>query len=136
MLRGSPPAAVLFMLILAALACSVEYSTAHFENPTLYKDPAGDERTRTYTPDETFYCITELVDADVGSQVRAVWVALPGEDSETDTQTDVAETTLETGNGPLTFEAAPPESGWATGPYRLDLYLDGETKTSVTFSVK
>jgi hypothetical protein len=136
MRHWATPAAVLLTLILAALACSVAISTAHFEDPTFYKDSTFKERTRTYKPDETFYCAMKLVDADDGSEVRAVWIALPGEDSDSDAETVVDETTTEADNGLLAFATSPPESGWTRGAYRLDLYLNGEKKTSVTFSVK
>ena len=50
------------LLIAAALACSVEYSTAHFENAALFQDANGETRTRAFKRSDTFYCITNLKD--------------------------------------------------------------------------
>lgn len=135
---------LLGLLALAALACRISISTAHFADPRLYKDPNGDTSTRSYGPDDTLTCRTTLKDADAGTGIRAEWqrALVDEQDGATDGATitgyeTVAETDLISGGGLLVFEAAPPDAdGWPKGPYRLRLYLDGDHKETLEFSVK
>jgi hypothetical protein len=131
----SPRWLIVFLaLALAALACSINFSTTHFEDARLVTDATGDERARSYAPGDTFYCTVTLVDAEDGSTVHAAWIAVDADGTQRGSV--VAETTLETGSGPLTLEAAPPDSGWPPGAYRLDLYVDSARKESIEFSVQ
>ena len=118
---------VLGLLVLAALACSVEFSTAHFADARMVKDAAGEQTARTYRPTETFFCLTELKDADGEVQVKAVW---------RNAENTVSEETITTGNGNLHFEAEPPAEGWEKGGYSLELWLEGDKKKTLTFTVK
>lgn len=131
-----PVRIVLALVAFAALACSVSASTAHFKNARLVEDPAGDVKVKTYSLDAAFYCVVELREAGAGTGVRAVWQrAMVDGDTVTGWET-VAETEMESGSATLTFDAAPGADGWLPGDYRLRLYLEGDHKQTIPFTVK
>jgi hypothetical protein len=60
-----------------------------------------------------------------GGKVKAVWVAENlGEDYPPDYKIDEASATVESQNAHGVFTLARPEDGWATGDYRVELYVD------------
>jgi hypothetical protein len=126
---------VLALLIAAALACSVEVTTSRFQTAGLYKDPDGQTKTRTFAPQDTVYCLVQLKNAkDDRATLRAVWLAA-AQDQSPDS-TIISDTEVQTGNGTVRFEAAPPEGGWLPGNYRVELYLNGDKRQTLDFKVK
>jgi hypothetical protein len=127
--------ATLALLVLAALACRFEVSTAHFETPRLYNSPDAGDSTRSFKPDDAIYCVVALKDVKDSASVAAVWTRIEGEGPDA-VETDIARTELATGSGTLTFDLQPPEEGREKGRYKITLYLDGDPKESIEFRVK
>ena len=124
---------VLALLIVAALACSVEVTTTRFQTAGLYKDPDGQDKTRTFAPQDTVYCLVQVRNAKDGqATVRAVWIAVQDQSPDS----TISDKEVQTGNGTVTFEAAPPEGGWPPGDYRVELYLNGDKRQTLEFKVK
>ena len=124
---------VVSLLLAAALACSVAFSTAHFENVKLYKTPDREGMVaRTFAPDEAFICLTDFVDAPEPLAIEAVWSRL----DEAGQWVTVASEALEAATGPLTFIATPPADGWEAGTYRVELRIEGDGKAVVEFKVR
>jgi hypothetical protein len=125
------------LLAVAALACSIDVSTAHFENARLYKTAAGDDSTRSFEPDDTVFCIVDLKDVEGELPVRAVWSQIEeSEEGEIVTQTALGEQAFDSANARLVVELSPPDGGWPKGRYVIDLYLDGDKRETLNFSVK
>ncbi len=124
------------VLLLAALACSVTVTTAHFENVRLYRE-ADRESTavRAFSADETIFCLADLKDADGQVPVRAEWVRLPKEKTDPPRATVVRQE-LVTSDGLVTFEAPPPDGGWTPGPHRVELYVDDHRTASLDFTIR
>jgi hypothetical protein len=125
------------LLIAAALACSVKYSTAHFENAALFREASGETRTRSFKQDETFYCITDL--KDTGAKPLPVKMEMVQIVTHEDGTQEAIVTTSEgydSLSDKLIFTLAPPASGWAKGDYQVRLYLDGEKKQALDFKIK
>lgn len=124
------------VLLLAALACSVTVTTAHFENVRLYRE-ADRESTaaRTFSADETIFCLADLKDADGQVPVRAEWVRLPQEKTDPPRATVVRQEFVAS-DGLVIFEAPPPEGGWMPGPYRVELYVDDHRTASLDFTIR
>ena len=131
-----PVVIVLVLLAAAALACSITVSQARFENAKLYKTPAGDDSTRSFKPDNTVYCILQIKDVDGELPMRIIWTHLDEHDDETVTRTEIAQEERAVSDGPVTFELTPPADGWPRGGYQAELYLDGDHKESLPFSIK
>jgi hypothetical protein len=124
------------LLIAAALACSVTYSTAHFENAALFRDANGETRTRSFRPDETIYCIVDL--KDVGAEplpVKMQTVRIVTHEDDTPEEIIVTSEDYDSRSDKLTFTLTPPAEDWAKGDYQVRLYLDGEKKQALDFKV-
>jgi hypothetical protein len=127
--------AVIAVLALAALACSFSASSANFADAYMAVDSEGTVRTTTYGPGDVFYAIVDLANAPDTTEVRAVWTAVNVEGEAPDTLID--EASITTGDAILTFDLANSAGMiWPNGAYRVDLYLNGELKDSLSFSVQ
>jgi hypothetical protein len=127
----------LALLIAAALACSVTFSTAHLENAAVYRDPGGEIRTRSFGPDDAIYCLVDL--KDTGDEALEVRMILKQVMTLDDTRTEAVEITREertSRSGRLTFTLSPTADGWQKGAYQVELYLDGDKKMTLDFRVK
>ena len=129
----NPAWLVAILMVASVLACSIEISTAHFDEPLVAKDPQGEERARAYTPGETFYCVVTLKNAPDDTRAKAIWRAVEVAGQEPDII--IGETEVTSGNGTITFEAAPPEGGWPRGNYQVELYLNGNKTDTIPFQV-
>jgi len=132
------PLLVIIMIGAAALACSVEFSTAHFEDAATYTDPRREDRTRVFTPDETVHVIVTLKDVEGTIPVKAVWKQVIVEtegDRETEREVELFTQEQTSGNGTMIFEHAPPDA-WEKAAYKVELYLDGDRRETVEFKVK
>ncbi len=124
------------VLLLAALACSATVTTAHFENVRLYRE-ADRESTaaRTFSADETIFCLADLKDADGQVPVRAEWVRLRAEKTDPP-NVMVVRQELAAGDGLVIFEAPPPDGSWVPGPHRVELYVDDHRTASLDFTIR
>jgi len=113
------------VLMLALTACNFSASTANISSAKMARDQDGKQPTKTFSPDEPFYCIVELSNAPKDTKVRAVWVADKVEGAKPNTKIDEAKTT--SGSGQLQFNLSN-QGPWPTGGYRVDLYLNDAKK--------
>ncbi len=125
------------LLIAAALACSVEYSTAHFEKAALFQDANGETRTRAFKRSDTFYCITNLKDTgDTPLPIKLEMVRIITHDDGTREEIAITSEARESSSDRLIFTLTPPAEGWERGDYQVRLYLDGEKKQTLEFKIK
>ncbi len=130
-MRHVPVWITLALLIAAALACSVEWSTAHLENAGTYNDAAGTTKTRGFKPADTIYVRVDLKDTD--DEARDVDMVL--QQVGTPETNEIDRERLTTTSGPLIFTLTPPTDRWERGDYRVELYLDGDKKETLEFQV-
>ncbi len=127
--------AVPLLLTLAALACSVTVTTAHFENVRLYREPNRESAAaRAFDRDETIYCLADLKKAEGASAVRADWILLP-EQTPSAPQVIVSQS-REAADGLVIFTATPPPDGWLPGSYRVELYVDDYRTAALDFVIR
>ncbi|GIV81648.1 MAG: hypothetical protein KatS3mg051_1002 [Anaerolineae bacterium] len=123
------------LLALAALACSVRVTTAHFENVRLYREPdRASTAARAFDSDETIYCLADLKKAEGASAVRADWILLP-EQTPGALQV-IASQAHEAEDGLVVFAATPPPGGWPPGSYRVELYVDDYRTATLDFVIR
>jgi hypothetical protein len=120
-------------LVLALTACSFSASTANISSAKMARDQDGKQPTKTFSPDEQFYCIVELSNAPNDTKVRAEWVAVNVEGAKSNTEIDAAKTT--SGSGQLQFNLSN-QGPWPTGDYKVDLYLNDAKKPTKTLEFK
>jgi hypothetical protein len=137
MSRQPPVWMVLALLIAAALACRVEFSTAHLEKAATYRDPGGETRTRSFGTSEPVYCIVDL--KDTGSEplaVRMVLNQVMTRDDGTPEEVEIAREERNSRSAQLIFTLDPPAGHWEKGDYKIRLYLDGDQKQTLDFKIK
>jgi hypothetical protein len=122
-------------LVLALSACSFSASSANISSAKMATDKDGKNPTKTFSPDQPFYCIVELSNAPDDTKVRAVWTAVKAEGADANTKIDEAKAT--SGSGQLQFNLSN-QSSWPTGDYKVDLYLNDakEPTKTLEFQVK
>ena len=126
---------VIAVLALAAFACSFQASTANFAEAYMAGDAEGISRTTTFGQSDVFYAIVRLANAPDTTEVKAVWFAANAEGEAPETLID--DVSITSGDAILTFDMAnSPDMLWPRGSYRVDLYLNGELETSLTFQVQ
>ncbi len=134
-----PLALAALMLALAAFACAIEVNTAHLEFAKTYTGPTReDHNTRSFTPDQTVYCLVNVRDVKAPVTLEMVWVRVErDEDGNTTDEIELGreERTL-TQDDEIFFAFGPPEGGWEKGPYRIHLYLEDDLEMSLDFKVK
>jgi hypothetical protein len=120
-------------LILALSACSFSASTAKISDAKMARDQDGKQPTKTFSPDEQFYCIAELSNAPDDTKVKAVWTAVKVEGAKPNIKIDEAKTI--SGSGQLQFNLSN-QGPWPTGDYKVDLYLNDAKKPTKTLTFK
>ena len=126
-----PVCAALLVLVLSA--CSFSASSASIEGAEMARDQDGKQPTKTFSPDEPFYCIVELSNAPDDTTLRAVWTAVKAEGANANTRIDEAKTT--SGSGQLQFTLSN-DGSWPTGDYKVDLYLNDAKEPTKTLTFK
>jgi outer membrane usher protein FimD/PapC len=117
------------LLVLALSACSFSASSADISSAKMTRDQDGKQQTKTFSPDEPFYCIVELSNAPDDTKVRAVWTAVKAEGA--DPNTNIDEASAKSGSGQLQFNLRN-KGPWPTGDYKVDLYLNDANKPAKT----
>lgn len=122
-------------LVASSLACSL--TEMSLENARMAFDQDGVNVTSTYSSTDVFYAVADLNNAPQGTVLEAKWIAVnvEGYDANFEFQTQSLDITEETFTGTIYFQLSN-DSGWPTGDYKVDLYLNGELKQSVTFNVQ
>ena len=116
-------------LLLALTACSFSASTANISEAKMARDTHGKQPTKTFSPNEPFYCIVELSNAPDDTEVRAVWTAVKAEGADPNTNIDEAKAT--SGSGQLQFNLSN-KGPWPIGDYKVDLYLNDANEPTKT----
>jgi len=131
---------VALLLLGSALACSVEFSTAHLEGAALYADSEGTTRSRTFAPNDAIYVIATLKDAPADAAVHAVWSQVTrDEQGKVIAAVQVDEDERSGGDPRVVFaltHADPAQGAWPRGAYRVELFIDGERAQTLDFSIK
>ena len=125
--------AAITAILLAALACDFNVSSANIKDAWMTNDKEGTERTTTFNQDEVFYCLVELDNAPDDTTVKATWTAADVDGEEPNTF--LHENELTTGSGQLTFKLSN-ENLWPAGKYKVDLYLNDELDRTLEFEVR
>jgi uncharacterized lipoprotein NlpE involved in copper resistance len=121
-------------LVLAALACGFNVSTAKIASATLAADKSGTPVTTTFSQDQSMiYLIVELANAPDDTKVKAVWTAVQAEGVDANYLLDQSE--LTSGSGTLTFTLTNNQL-WPTGKYKADLYLNDKLDRTLEYEVR
>jgi hypothetical protein len=120
-------------LLFALTACGFSASTANISEAKMARDKDGKQPTKTFSPNEPFYCIVELSNAPDDTEVRAVWTAVKVEGAKPNTNIDEAK--AKGGSGQIQFNLSN-QGPWPTGDYKVYLYLNDAKKPTKTLTFK
>jgi hypothetical protein len=110
------------------------------EKIVLAKDTQGPNKepvnpTTTFDGKATFHAVVAIKDAPADTTVKATWYADDTNGvAECGTQIDTYELTTD-GTRNIDFTLAPKQS-WPVGKYRVEIFVNGATEKSLTFTVK
>ena len=106
---------------------------AHVERIAVVKaiqsDKSPGEAATTFAKKDTVYVSFWVADAPVGTELKARWTDPTGK-----VLTEDKLVTDKPGAGYSEFHAAK-KSGWATGTYKVELFLNGQPAGSTSFTV-
>jgi hypothetical protein len=131
----------LFSILVATLACSFVTGGSRemsLENVRMAFDEDGNSPTTVFAPSDIFYAVADLNNAPAGTVVEAKWLAVQIEDydaGELIYEQAISDFTDENFSGTIYFQLSN-DSGWPTGEYKVDLYLNGSYVQSASFSVR
>ena len=124
---------VIVLVMLTMPACSFSASTANISDAKMARDPEGNDPTKVFSPDQTFYCVADLSNAPDDTKVKAVWTAIDVEGAKPDTK--IKETSATGGSGQLQFSLTN-DGSWPVGEYKVDLFLNDQEKPARTLEFK
>jgi hypothetical protein len=139
--KKSPVLLVLLSILVATLACNFITGGSRemsLENVRMAYDEDGNSPTTVFAPSDIFYAVGDLNNAPAGTVVEAKWLAVQIEDYESGEliyEQAINDFTDESFSGTIYFQLSN-DSGWPTGDYKVDLYLNGGYVQSVSFSVR
>jgi len=127
------PLLAVLALVIAALACGFNVSTANIKDAWMAHDEEGEQPTTTFTQNETFYVIVDVANAPDDTKVKAVFTAVDVEGAEPNTP--LGEHEITSGSGKFHFYLNN-SMLWPVGKYKVDLYLNDELDTTLEFEVE
>lgn len=94
------------------------------------------EEKRSFPPTQAkIYVFAMVADAPKDTAVRAVWIAEKVEGQKADTKFAERTTKFPGGATWIPFSYSKPDPQWATGSYRVELYLDKDLAATVKFAI-
>jgi hypothetical protein len=132
---------VLLALLISTVACSLftgGLRELSLENLRMAYDQDGRNLTTAFSSSDIFYVVGDLNNAPAGTIVEAKWIAVQIEDYDSGEliyEQSINDFTDESFTGTIYFQLSN-DSGWPSGAYKVDVYLDGSFVQSVPFSVR
>lgn len=126
------------LLAISLTACDEEVSLSE---ATMCRSVDGDMRpidaTDVFTTDTPeIFCSVKLSYAPPDTEVKAEWIYVQGELEGTENYLIDDYSLTAEGTVYLSFSLTKPEAGWPKGEYKVILYVGGEEKLSVPFTVQ
>lgn len=115
----------LMLVVLLSLPMLARAQTPAISLGDVYmaRDSEGLEASKIYGPRDTFYAYVGLEDFSPETELSAVWLVSNVANIRPDLEIGRFSIALEEGINYVAFNLAP-ESGWPTGRYRVELYID------------
>lgn len=124
---------VLVLVVLSMPACSFSASTANISDAKMASDEEGNNATKTFSSDDTFYCVGKLSNAPDDTTLKSVWTAVDVEGEKPNLKID--EVSVTSGGGQFVFNLTP-TTGWPPGEYKVELFLNDEEEPARTLEFR
>jgi len=94
------------------------------------------EELSTFWDDTSdIYCSVKVSDAPDGTEIKAEWIYIEGEEESLSNYKIGEESSITSGTRYLHFRQTKKAAGWLLGDYEVKLYLNGEEKVAVPFTI-
>jgi len=125
-------------LVASSLACAFGGGDPTLSNTRTSYDEDGANTTSTFGAFDTVYVVNDLANGVSGNVVSSNWYAQNVDGVDPDFLIDTVEYTVtdESYNGTVYFYFEPPDGGWPTGIYRVEVFFNGTASATVTFTVQ
>ncbi len=125
-------------LIISTLACSLGGGEPTLSNSRAAFDSDGVNITSTFGLFDTVYVVSDLDNGVAGNLVSSDWYAESVDGLEANFFIDTVEYTVvdESFNGTVHFFFEPPDGGWPTGTYRVEVSFNGVPTATVRFTIQ
>jgi hypothetical protein len=123
----------LMVMLLAILACGGSVTTAHVAESWMATDIEGNNRTTIFSPEDDFFAFVDLQNAPDDTQLKAIWtaVAVTGEEPNL----VLNETEFTSGSDTVYFQLFNDQL-WPAGTYQVDIYINDQVATTMSFEVR
>jgi hypothetical protein len=105
----------------AATSAPADNSALTMSDVRMATDENGQNPTKVFSPNDTFYCVGNLQDAPNDTKITAVWIAADIEGIKPNSK--IKQFSATGGSGLFRFNLSPADS-WPTGKYEVELYLN------------
>jgi hypothetical protein len=138
MSRKLPVFLAVLALVASSLACALGGGDPALSNTRTALDQDGANATSTFGASDTIYVVNDLANGVKGNVVSSNWYAENVDGVDPNFLIDSVEYTVtdETYNGTVYFYFEPPDGGWPTGTYRVEVFFNGNPSATVTFTVQ
>lgn len=125
-------------LIVSTLACSLGGGEPTLSNSRAAFDSDGVNTTSTFGLFDTVYVVSDLDNGVAGNLVSSDWYAENVDGLDANFFIDTVEYTVvdESFNGTVHFFFEPPDGGWPTGTYRVEVSFNGVPTATVRFTIQ
>ncbi|MBI3152712.1 MAG: hypothetical protein HYZ21_11305 [Chloroflexi bacterium] len=123
-------------LIASTLACA--FGEPSLSNVRVAKDQDGVEVSNTFGTTDTVYVVSDIANGVAGNVVSSKWTVVSVEGYEPGFLIDEVDLTLDEDQLAYTvyFYFEPPEGGWPTGTYQVEVFFNGASTSTVQFSIQ
>ncbi len=123
-------------LIASTLACA--FGEPSLSNVRVAKDQDGVEVSNTFGTTDTVYVVSDISNGVAGNVVSSKWTVVSVEGYEPGFLIDEVDLTLDEDQLAYTvyFYFEPPEGGWPTGTYQVEVFFNGASTSTVQFSIQ
>lgn len=133
----------ILLAVLALVASSLACAVLGGGEPTLSNtrtafDQDGINTTSTFSLFDTVYVVNDLDNGVAGNVVSSNWYAESADGIDPNFFIDTVEYTVvdESFNGTVHFFFEPPDGGWPTGTYRVEMFFNGVPTATVRFTIQ
>lgn len=125
-------------LVVSTLACALGAGEPTLSNVRTARDEDGTQVSSVFGAFETVYAVSDLTDGVQGNVVTSKWYAVNVEGVDPNFLIDTANITVdeETFTGTIYFFFEPPDGGWPSGAYRVEILFNNQLVSSVDFSIQ
>ena len=120
-------------LVISTLACGGNFSTANIGDAWLANDAEGNNRTTTFSQEDTMNLFVDLKNAPDDTEIKVAWIAV--EADGVDPNYLLNETNYTSSDDVVHFDLSN-DNLWPVGSYKADVYLNGKLDRSLTFEVQ